>query len=187
MYNIFKDDITTDKSKQKKRKSKEEEILDCATSITSHKCNDRCKIKKEVVDLSIGTDDPIVKKSTDIKCKKDKKQRNAKPEFSAIFFNNNHNDPPEDSYNFAKDVIVKIGDEQICSFKTFVDIMVFESKYLICEGAHKALEEILDDLNLSSIESKETNIFPVFERLMKEHSRIFMTDLLKTAVLITKN
>ena len=65
--------------------------------------------------------------------------------------------------------------------------MVVESKYLLREGAHKALEEILDDVNLSSIESKETNIFPVFKRLMKEHSRIFMTDLLKTAVLIVKN
>lgn len=82
---------------------------------------------------------------------------------------------------------MKIGDEQICSFETFIDIMVVESKYLLREGAHKALEEILDDVNLSSIESKETNIFPVFKRLMKEHSRIFMTDLLKTAVLIVKN
>ena len=102
---------------------------------------------------------------------KNEKQRDTEPYISTIVFNNAHNDPPEDSYDFAKVVIVKIGDEQICSFETFVDIMVVESKYLICEGAHKSLEEILDNVNLSSIESKETNIFPVFKRLMKEHSR----------------
>ena len=82
---------------------------------------------------------------------------------------------------------MKIDDEQICLFKTFINIMAVESKYLIQEGAREALEEILDDMNLSSTKSKETNIFPVFERLMKEHSRRFMTDLLKTAVLVTKS
>ena len=65
---------------------------------------------------------------------------------------------------------MKSDDELICSFKTFIDIMVVESKYLICEGAQKALEEILGNVNLSVIKSKETNIFPVFEPLMKEHS-----------------
>ena len=82
---------------------------------------------------------------------------------------------------------MKIDNEHICLFKTFVDIMAVESKYLIKEGALEALEEILDDMNLSSTKSKETNIFPVFERLMKEHSRQFMTDLLKTTVLVTKS
>ena len=48
------------------------------------------------------------------------------------------------------------------------------SKYLIIEGAHEALEEILDNMNPSSTKSKETNIYPVFERLTKENSCHFM-------------
>ena len=107
---------------------------------------------------------------------KNKKQRNTEPDLSDFFFNNDHNDPPEDSYNFAKVVIVKIGDEQICSFKKFVDIMAVKAKYLIREGAREALEEILDTMNFSSTKSKETNIYPVFERLMKENSRCFIKD-----------
>ena len=51
---------------------------------------------------------------------KNKEQHNTEPDLSVIFFNNAHDDPPEDSYNFAKVVIVKIGDEQICSFKTLL-------------------------------------------------------------------
>ena len=82
---------------------------------------------------------------------------------------------------------MKIGEEPICSFETFIDIMSVESKFLIRDGARKALEEILDDVNLSLTKSKEINIFPVFEHHMKEYSRRFMTDLLKTAVLVTKS
>ena len=65
--------------------------------------------------------------------------------------------------------------------------MAVEAKYLICEGAHEALEEIIDDMNFSSTKSKETNIYPVFQSLMKENICCFMKDLLKTAVIITKN
>ena len=64
--------------------------------------------------------------------------------------------------------------------------MSVEAKYLIPKGARVALEEILDNVNILSTKPKETNIFPVFERLMKESSRRFMKDLLKTAVTITK-
>ena len=42
-------------------KSKKEEIIDVATAILSHKCSDRCKSKNDVIDLSNGKDDPIVK------------------------------------------------------------------------------------------------------------------------------
>ena len=35
--------------------------------------------------------------------------------------------------------------------------MAVEAKYLICEGAHEALEE-LDNMNLSSTKSKENNM-----------------------------
>ena len=119
--------------------------------------------------------------------KKKKTHRITEPELSAIFYNSNDKDPPEDSYQFAKVIYVKIGEEQICLFETFIDIMSVESKFLIRDGARKALEEILDDVNLSLTKSKEINIFPVFERHMKEYSRRFMTDLLKTAVLVTKS
>ena len=44
---------------------------------------------------------------------KNKKQRNTESELSAIFFNNNHDDKPEDSYNFEMAVVMKIDDEQI--------------------------------------------------------------------------
>ena len=66
--------------------------------------------------------------------------------------------------------------------------MAVEAKYLICEGAHEALEE-LDNMNLSSTKSKETNIYiyPVFERLMKENSCRLIKKLLKTTVIITKS
>ena len=66
-------------------KSKKEEIVDGATLILSHKCSDRCKSKNDIIKLSNGKDDPIVKKTTDIKCKKDKKQCNTEPDLSAIF------------------------------------------------------------------------------------------------------
>ena len=163
------------------------EIIDCTTAKLSHKCSDSCKREKHIIDFSNQKYDTIDKTSNVMKCKEDKKERGTEPDLSAIFFNNAHDDPPKDSYNVAKVVMVKIGDEQICSFETFIDIMSVEAKYLIIKGAREVLEEILDNVNILSTKPTETNIFPVFERLMKESSRRFMKDLLKTAVTITKS
>ena len=185
---IFTDNETTDIRNQRKRKFDEEVIIVGMSSNISHKSSDKQRIEKEVIDLSIEKDDSIINKIADNKHKQETKtHRITEPELSAIFYNNNDEDAPEDSYHFAKVIYVKIGEEQICSFETFIDIMSVESKFLIRDGARKALEEILDDVNLSLTESKEINIFPVFERHMKEYSRRFMTDLLKTTVLVTKS
>ena len=185
---IFTDNETTDIRNQRKRKFDEEVIIVGTSSNISHKSSDKQRIEKEVIDLSIEKDDSNINKIADNKHKQEKKtHRITEPELSAIFYNNNDKDAPEDSYHFAKVIYVKIGEEQICLFETFIDIMSVESKFLIRDGARKALEEILDDVNLSLTESKEINIFPVFERHMKEYSRRFMTDLLKTAVLVTKS
>ena len=65
--------------------------------------------------------------------------------------------------------------------------MAFKEKYMICEGAHEALEDIIDNVIFLSTNSKETNIFPAFECLMKEVNHCFIKDLLKTAATIAKS